>query len=98
MGHRRETVSLVPHRNDNGAVIAGPTHKRDAENQPDQSRKPTPQAPGHDSAHDRPCRGDRLEVVAEQDVAVRRHEVYTIHIENGWGGALRIRLNDIAVD
>ena len=49
-------------------------------------------------ADDRARRGDGLEVVAEEDVAVRRHEIDAIHVEGRGGRALRIGLDDAAVD
>src|SRR5437773_1535965 len=41
---------------------------------------------------------DRLEVVAEQDVAVGRHEIDAVHVERRGRRAFRIGLDDVSVD
>ncbi len=98
VGDGREAVALVPDRDDDPAVVAGPADERHAEHEPDHGGQPAPEGRGHDGADDRAGGRDRLEVVAEEDVAVRRHEVHAVHVERGRGRALGIGLDHAAVD
>ena len=97
VGDGREAVAVVPDRDDDPAVVARPADERDAENEPDDGGEPSPEVCRDDGAHDGAGGGDGLEVVAEEDVLVRGHEVDAIHVQSGGSRALRVRLDDVAV-
>ena len=98
MGGGRQRVAVVSDRDHDRAVVAGPAHEHDAQDQPDNARYPAPQGASGDRSDDWPGRGDRLEMVAVQDVAVGRHKVDAVHVHPRGRGLVGIGLNDFAID
>ena len=92
-----EGGAVVPHGHHRAGVVLDPADEEGARQDPDQGGEPPP-LDRDDRADDRRGAGDRLELVAEEDVLVGGHEFHPVHVHLRRGGPFGIGFDDLRVD